>query len=69
MYFAQVQFGMAILNIQKTDFIIYSSFDKNIRIIPVDFDPRYSADLLLSLKLIFFNFMLHNPCKEKTQTE
>ena len=49
-YYAQIQFGMTLLNLTKTDFILFASYDKSIKIVTVDFDKESAKDLLLSLK-------------------
>ncbi|XP_046603613.1 uncharacterized protein LOC124297059 isoform X2 [Neodiprion virginianus] len=64
-YYGQIQFGMGILNIQKTDFIIFSSFDKSMKVLTVDFDKQFVNDLFTSLKLIYFNEMLHYACTDE----
>lgn len=35
-YYAQVQLGMAVLNLKSTQFVIYSAYDKNVFIVRVD---------------------------------
>ena len=62
-YYAQLQFGMALLNLTKTDCILFASYDKSIKIVTVDFDKEFAKDLLFSLKSSFFNNMLHYLCK------
>ena len=56
---------MALLNLTKTDFILFASYDKSIKIVTVDFDKEFVKDLLFSLKSSFFNNMLHYLCKDK----
>ena len=65
LYYAQIQISMAILNLQSTDLIIYSSFDKTIKIIPISFNYKYTSHLLFSLKTLYFNKMLHNICERE----
>ncbi|KYM93672.1 hypothetical protein ALC62_15722 [Cyphomyrmex costatus] len=50
-YYGQVQLGMAILNLKKTDFIIYASFDNSIVVIPVNIDFKFLNMMLPALKL------------------
>ncbi|XP_074107794.1 uncharacterized protein LOC141533037 [Cotesia typhae] len=70
MYYAQIQISMAILNLSSTDFIIYSSFDKNIKIIPVSFNEKFTKHLLITLKKVYFKKMIHNICiKQKEESE
>lgn len=66
-YYGQVQLGMGILNIKKTDFILFSSHDKSMKIISVDYDKKFIKDLFVSLQLIFFNNMLHYACQNEQQ--
>ena len=61
-YYAQIQFGMTLLNSKETDFILFASYDKSVKIVTVDFDKEYAKDLLLSLKSSFFNNMLLYLC-------
>ena len=49
-YFAQVQLGLAVLNLEKTDFILFASFDKSFRAIEIEFDSEYARNMLTSLK-------------------
>lgn len=62
-FYGQVQMGLAMLNLQSADFIIYSSFDDNIEIINVDFDQEFADNLMTTAKHSFFNYMLHEICK------
>lgn len=63
-YYGQVQLGMAILNLEITDFVIYSSFDKSFEIIPVKLDFEF-VDMLKMLKNTYFCKMLYFVCIEK----
>lgn len=69
MYYAQVQIIMLLVNVQSTDFVIYSSFDKSFKIIPVSFDKKFTKVLLFSLKVIYFKFMLHNICEKEREQQ
>ncbi|CAL1671561.1 unnamed protein product [Lasius platythorax] len=65
-YFAQIQLGMAIWNVQITDFIIYASVDNSFLILTVEFDREFTNNMLKSLKNVYYNVMLHHICiKEK----
>lgn len=48
---------MAVLNLPLTDFIIYTPFDKGLKILSINFDKKYTKDLLHSLKFIYFDKM------------
>nr|XP_029712998.1 uncharacterized protein LOC115257492 [Aedes albopictus] len=40
-YYAQVQLGMHILNIQKCDFIIFSKYEGNFAVVEIDYDKTF----------------------------
>lgn len=61
-YYAQIQFGMAVLNLKQCDFVIYSNISHSIKILTVDFDDIYVNNLLHTLKNIYFKNMLHEIC-------
>lgn len=65
-YYAQIQLGMAILNLKKTDFIIYASFDKSFIVIPVELNLSYIEKRLGDLKKAYFEHMIHNICTKET---
>lgn len=67
MYYVQVKIIMVLVNVQSTDFLIYSSFDKSFKVIPISFDKTFTRDLLFSLKVIYFKFMLHNICERERE--
>ena len=69
-YYAQVQFGMALLNLDSCDFVIYSHTSNTIRILTVNFDKPYAQNLLNVVKNKYFKEMLHVYCKlsQKEQT-
>ena len=50
-YYAQIQMGMALLNLQHCDFVIYSSVSNSIRIIVVALDEIYAENILKILKI------------------
>ena len=62
-YYAQVQFGMALLNLDSCDFVIYSDISNTIRILTVNFDKPCAQNLLNVLKNNCFKEMLHVYCK------
>lgn len=61
-YYAQIQCGMALLNLNNCDFVIYSNISDSIKIINVTYDKIYAQDLLSKLKKIYFEKMLHEIC-------
>lgn len=56
---------MAILNVQKTDFIVYVSFDNSFLILTIEFDHEFTNNMLKSLKNVYYNVMLHHVCERK----
>lgn len=62
MYYAQVQLGMAILNISECDFIVYSKFSKSFVNIIVPRDEIFLNSLLNKLQNIYFSHMIHEIC-------
>lgn len=65
-YYGQVQLGMAILNLKKTDLIIYASFDKSIHIISVEIDLEFINSMLNLLKEAYFLHMVHYICLKES---
>lgn len=61
-YYAQVQIGMAILNLKECDFVVYSKFSKSFVNIIVPLDEPFARDLLEKLQNIYFFNMLHEIC-------
>ena len=61
-YYAQVQMGTDLLNLQRCDFVIYSSVSNSIKIIAVAFDEKYAENLLKTLKIKYLQKMLHEIC-------
>ncbi|XP_031329650.1 uncharacterized protein LOC116160569 isoform X1 [Photinus pyralis] len=61
-YFAQVQLGMAMLNVFNCKFIIYCSFDKSMLILDVPYNYDFSKTLLFNVKGKYFKKMLHVMC-------
>lgn len=66
-YYAQVQLGMAVLKLARTDFIIYSSATDNYFVIPVNFDLEFSTVLIQTVTKKFFEHMLHVYCENKDE--
>lgn len=61
-YYAQIQIGIVLLNVTICDFIIYSSYDNNYATIVVNYDDLYCRDMFFSLKIIYFERLLHEVC-------
>lgn len=53
-YYNQVQLGMVMINVNKCDFIIYSSLNHNFSIIEVSLDEDYTNMMLEKLKSVYF---------------
>lgn len=58
-YYAQVQMGMCVLNLNNCDFVVYSVKHKEFLIIDVSFDYTFTFELLASLHLIYFKYILN----------
>ena len=65
-HYGQMQFGMFILNVRKSSFAIYASFDASMLIISVDFDEEYVRKMLESLNKAYFNIMIHTLCMKRS---
>ena len=57
LFYTQVQIGMAVLHLELTDFIIYSSFDNTFVSFNIELDFNYCKNLFI------FKKMLPNLCK------
>jgi len=64
-YYAQVQLGLVLLNLNSCDFIIYNSIEHNYVVINVKFDDQYCKTLLQVLKIVYFEKLLHTICELK----
>lgn len=62
-YYGQIQLGLVLLNVSCCDLILYNSFDDNFQVISVDFNYDYCKRMLLSLKSVYFDKLLHEICK------
>jgi hypothetical protein len=62
-YYGQVQLGMAILNVQSCDLVIYSPKSKSFATIVVPFDVQFATELFKIISYKYFNNMLHFVCK------
>lgn len=63
-YYAQVQLGMALLNLKWCDFIIYSSKSKTFLNIVVPFDEEFARDLIERTSEKYFKYMIHFICEK-----
>lgn len=61
-YYAQVQMGMVMLNVNTCDFIVYSSYEDTYVVINVMYDEIYCKNMFFKLKIIYFERLLHNIC-------
>lgn len=66
-YYAQVQLGMYILNLEECDFVIYSGQAHSLLNVTVKFDIVYVRELVQKLQYNFFNYMLHEICLNRYQ--
>lgn len=64
-YYVQIQIGMTVLNVNKTDFIIFASFDKSFTVISVDLNVPFVEKLLHTLKGTYFLRMIHYACERE----
>jgi len=61
-YYCQIQLGMLMLNVNNCDFVIYNSLENNYFVINVGINLIFCKNLLLSLKIIYFEKMIHHAC-------
>ena len=61
-YYGQIQLGMIVTNVKSTYFVIYSHFDKNLFILKVSQDIKFTETMLIALKKIYYGTMLHTIC-------
>lgn len=62
MYYGQVQLGMVMTNVSACDYIIYNSYEDKIVIINVSIDIDFCKCLLLNLKMVYYEKMIHQIC-------
>lgn len=68
-YYAQVQLGMAILNLDMCDFILYSSKSKTFLNVVVPFDEDFARDLIKNVTEKYFSHMIHAVCTKRMPEE
>lgn len=49
-YYCQIQLGMAILNVNATDFVVYASHDASFFTLTVPYDENYMINVLKKVK-------------------
>ena len=64
-YYGQVQLGMALLGLDITKFIIYSSHTKTYLELDVYFDETFARELIIKITDNYFVNMLHVYCLNK----
>lgn len=57
-YYAQVQIGMYLLNVQTCDFLIFNYKDGSCAIISVPYDREYTKNIIYSLHPVYFKYVL-----------
>ncbi|XP_064462934.1 uncharacterized protein LOC135373798 [Ornithodoros turicata] len=63
-YYAQVQLGMAILNVCQCDFVVYAAFDNSVHVINVKFDYEFLWKMVSRLHNIYFEHVLSALCAQ-----
>ncbi|CAI6376996.1 unnamed protein product [Macrosiphum euphorbiae] len=58
-YYAQVQMGIVLLNVKECDFIVHSSYENKNAVLKVIYDEDYCKNLFGSLKVIYFERLIH----------
>lgn len=67
-YYGQVQLGMFMLNVARTNFVLYASFDRSIIIVDVLFDQSFTLNMLKVVQKTYFGIMLHSVCSNSGHT-
>ncbi|XP_072400302.1 uncharacterized protein [Diabrotica undecimpunctata] len=63
-YYGQIQMGMAVLNLLKTAFVVFASFDNSVLIMEIDFDFEFCFNMLSKIKHNYLKNMVHHLCKK-----
>lgn len=66
-YYAQIQMGMAVLNLKKCVFVVYASYDSSLLIINVEYDFDFVMNMFTKIKNNYFKNMLHVLCENKSR--
>lgn len=64
-YYGQVQLGMALLGLDSTIFLMYSSLSKTFIEISIPFDYDFAKELIKKISDNYFEKMLHVYCLNK----
>lgn len=64
-HYGQVQLGMALLSLQHTHFIIYSSYSKSYLEVIVKFDEKFANHMIQTVTKKYFGNLLHHYCLRK----
>ncbi|XP_044744754.1 uncharacterized protein LOC123306700 [Coccinella septempunctata] len=64
-YYAQVQLGMALLNLRSCDLVLYSSFSKTFLKVVVPFDEVFAKTSIEKISFNYFTHMIHVICENK----
>ncbi|KAJ8914341.1 hypothetical protein NQ315_011329 [Exocentrus adspersus] len=65
-YYGQVQLGMAILNLEICDLILYSPKSKSFLNIVVPFDHAFAKEMITTVTEKYMRHMLHILCEKET---
>lgn len=65
-YYGQIQLGMAVINVKKTFFIVYASFDRSYIVIETQRDSDFIFTMLKNLKILYFTNIVHRICEKNT---
>lgn len=57
-----------MLNVSCSDFILYNNSDHNYKVISIKFSYEYCKNMILSLKSVYFDKLLHDICKLSDNT-
>ncbi|XP_011685215.1 PREDICTED: uncharacterized protein LOC105448392 [Wasmannia auropunctata] len=61
-YYGQVQLRMAVVNVKKTSFVMYASFDRSIFILDIEFNQSFVTEMLTAIKNMYYSVMLLEIC-------
>lgn len=63
-YYGQVQLGLFMLDLQEAVFLVYAPYDKSMLTIVEKYDDKFVAKMLVAVKKVYFEKMIHYICKE-----
>lgn len=61
-HYAQVQLGMALLDVRTCDLVVYADFDSSIEVLSVSLDEAFLWSLLTKVKNVYFERILPVLC-------